>query len=168
MSKKDIEIEYINISDLKPYENNAKKHPAEQVEQIKKSITEYGMNDPIAIWKDNIIVEGHGRYMACLELGIEEVPVIRLENMTEEQRRAYALVHNSVALETGFDHAKLEKELEEIGVDLSAYGLNVDLDNVNFVGIDDLFGGEGEQPTEQKDDEGKYCKCPYCGERVKI
>ena len=164
-----MKIEYIPISSITPYEKNAKRHPVEQVDQIKKSISEYGMNDPIAVWKENnIIVEGHGRYLACLELGIEEVPVIRLDNLTDEQRRAYALVHNKVALETGFDYAKLEKELKEIGEDLSAYGLSVDLDNVNFIGIDELFEGEDEGSGEQKDPEPKYCNCPHCGEKVRI
>ena len=61
-----MKIEYVGIDTIKPYENNAKLHPAEQIEQIKKSIQDYGMNDPIAVWHDEI-VEGHGRLMACKE-----------------------------------------------------------------------------------------------------
>lgn len=65
-----MKIENISIEKLTPYKNNAKKHPKKQVEEIMNSIREFGMNDPIGIWgKDNIIVEGHGRYLACKKLG---------------------------------------------------------------------------------------------------
>lgn len=63
-----LKIEYVDIDTIKPYKNNAKKHPQEQIEQIKKSIQEFGNNDPIAVW-NNEIVEGHGRYLALQELG---------------------------------------------------------------------------------------------------
>ena len=62
-------IEYVNVSELKPYLNNAKIHTEEQIEQIMESIKEFGMNDPIAVWKDNEIIEGHGRLEACKKLG---------------------------------------------------------------------------------------------------
>ena len=88
-----LKIEYVSIDDIKPYKNNAKLHPKEQIEQIKKSIEQFGMNDPIGIWKDEI-VEGHGRLLALKELGYEEVPIIRLDHLTDEQRKAYILAHN--------------------------------------------------------------------------
>lgn len=120
-----LKIEYINTDDLKPYANNAKIHSAEQIEQIKKSIQEFGMNDPIAIWKDNEVIEGHGRLIACMELGIETVPVIKLDNLTDEQRRAYMLVHNQLTMNTGFDQELLNIELERLAdMDLSEFGLD--------------------------------------------
>ena len=73
-----LKIEKIKLSEIKPYENNTKEHPPEQIEQIKSSILAFGFNDPIAIDKDNVIVEGHGRYIAVKELGYEEVEVICL------------------------------------------------------------------------------------------
>lgn len=73
-----MKIEKINISEITEYENNAKLHPREQIEQIKKSIQEFGNNDPIAIDENNVIIEGHGRYKALQELGFDEVEVIRL------------------------------------------------------------------------------------------
>lgn len=110
-----LEIEYVNPKDLKPYENNAKQHPQSQIEQIKESIKQFGMNDPIAVsGEDNVIVEGHGRLMACLELGIESVPIIRLDDLSEEQRRAYGLVHNKLTMNSGFDLEKLNLELRSI------------------------------------------------------
>lgn len=71
-----LKIEYVPIGDLKPYENNAKIHTDEQIEQIKKSIQEFGFNDPIAVWKDGEIIEGHGRLFAAKQLGLKEVPII--------------------------------------------------------------------------------------------
>lgn len=56
----ELKIEYVPITGIKPYKNNAKLHPKEQIEQIVRSITDYGMNDPIAVWKENEIIEGHG------------------------------------------------------------------------------------------------------------
>ena len=108
-----LKIEYVDISSIKPYQKNAKKHPVEQVEQIKKSIEEFGMNDPIAIWK-NEIVEGHGRLLACLDLGLKKVPIIRLDNLTDEQRKAYTLVHNKLTMNSNFDTKLLTDELESI------------------------------------------------------
>lgn len=99
----ELKIEYLSPGELIPYENNAKRHPAEQIEQIKESIKEFGFNDPIAIDKGNVIVEGHGRLIAAQEMGLEKVPVIRLDELTEEQRKAYTLVHNKLTMNSGFD-----------------------------------------------------------------
>lgn len=136
-----LKVEYLPINELKPYENNAKIHTPEQIEQIKKSIQKFGMNDPIGIWgKDNLIVEGHGRLMACKELGYKEVPVIRLDDLTDEQRKAYTLVHNQTTMNTGFDIDILNEELESIDIDMSDFGFDVNLDDI-------------EEPTEGKENE---------------
>lgn len=119
-----LEIEYIPISEIKLYPNNAKIHTAEQIEQIKKSIQEFGFNDPIGIWHGEC-VEGHGRIIAATELGIETVPVIRLDELTDEQRRAYMLVHNKLTMNTDFDIDLLNIELEEIvEFDMMEYGFD--------------------------------------------
>ncbi len=128
-----LKIEYIPISEIKTYRNNAKVHTAEQIEQIKKSIMEFGMNDPIAVWKDNEIIEGHGRYFACLELGLEEVPIIRLDSLTDEQRKAYGLVHNQLTMNTDFSIDLLNLELDDIvNFDMSFYGfdLNTEIEEI--------------------------------------
>ena len=89
-----MKIEKISIDKIKPYENNAKLHPPEQIQQIKESIQKFGNNDPIAIDENNMIIEGHGRYFALKERGLKEVEVIRLSHLSEEQKKAYILVHN--------------------------------------------------------------------------
>lgn len=125
-----LKIEYLNKQELKPYLNNAKLHPAEQVEQIKKSIEQFGFNDPIAIWHDNEIIEGHGRLLAVMEMDdIEQVPVIRLDNLTDEERRAYALVHNKLTMNTGFDLGLIEEELAKVSdIDMDYYGFKAAAD----------------------------------------
>ena len=127
-----LKVDYIPIEQLKAYEKNAKIHTPEQIEQIKNSIREFGMNDPIGIWgKDNLIVEGHGRLQACKELGMKEVPVIRLDDLTDEQRRAYTLVHNQTTMNTGFDIDILNEELESIDLDMTSYGFDdIQIDDI--------------------------------------
>lgn len=159
-----LKIEYVSINELKSYENNAKLHPAEQIEQIKKSIEQFGMNDPIAIWKDNVIIEGHGRLIACLELGMEEVPVIRLDSLTDEQRRAYGLIHNKLTMNSGFDFDVLCEELESISYDMQEFGFfeNVESD------IDELFNSndDSEVLSESNDKTTNVItiNCPFCNE----
>ena len=134
-----LQVEYVDISTIKPYKGNAKEHPKEQIEQIKKSMQEFGNIDPIGIWH-NEIVEGHGRYLALKELGETQVPVIRLDDLTDEQRRAYTLVHNQLTMNSGFDLDTLKVELDNIGeIDMSEFGFNLD--------------GIGEEPQEVQEDD---------------
>ena len=128
MSK--LKVEYIPKEDLKTYVNNAKIHTAEQVEQIKKSIEDFGFNDPIAVWKDNEIIEGHGRLLAVMEMDeIKEVPIIRLDNLTEQQRKAYILVHNKLTMNTDFNNDLLSLELDDIlDFDMSEFGFDMDVE----------------------------------------
>ena len=121
-----LQVEYVDISTIKPYKGNAKEHPKEQIEQIKKSITELGNLDPIGIWH-NEIVEGHGRYEALKQLGYTDIPVIRLDSLSDEQRRAYTLIHNQLTMNSGFDLDTLKVELDNIGeIDMSEFGFNLD------------------------------------------
>lgn len=139
-----MEIIKINIDEIKPYENNAKLHPYEQIEQIKKSILEFGNNDPIAIDKDNTIIEGHGRYLALKELGYDEVEVIKLSHLSEEQKKAYILVHNKLTMNTGFDMDILNEELSNIiNIDMSDFDFDFEIDTNYDVyeDIDDLGRG---------------------------
>lgn len=136
-----LKIEYVDIESLTPYEGNAKEHPPEQVEQIIRSIEEFGMNDPIAVYgKDNLIVEGHGRWLACSIMDMKEVPVIRLDHLTEEQRRAYTLIHNKLTMNSDFNLDKLEVELGQIEeIDMSDFGFEIDDPEERVPGEDDNF-----------------------------
>lgn len=147
-----MQIELINIDDIIPYENNAKLHPKEQIEQIKKSILEFGNNDPIAIDKNNVIVEGHGRLLALKELGYKEVEVIKLGHLTDEQRKAYTLIHNKLTMNTDFDIEVLESELAAINIiDMSDFDFDLNIEMEESIIEDDYDVEEKlEQIVESK------------------
>lgn len=151
MQETKLKVEYIKVDDLKPYEKNSKIHDKANIEAIKKSIEKYGFNDAIGIWgKNNLIVEGHGRWLACKELGIEEVPCIRLDHLTEEERREYTLLHNKTTMMTDFDLDLLSEELADL--DLSDFELDwgiEELEPEKEVEEDD-FDIEGAIPEEPK------------------
>lgn len=129
MEERELKIEYVDIDSITPSGRNAKQHPAKQIEQIKKSITDYGMNDPIGVWRGEI-VEGHGRVIACKELGIDKVPIIRLDDLTDEQRREYMLVHNKTTMNSDFDVDILNMELEDLpDFDAEFYDFELSLDD---------------------------------------
>ena len=122
-----LKVERVPIDSIHVYPNNAKLHPESQIEQIKKSIQMYGNNDPIAVWgKDNVIVEGHGRFIALTELGYDEVEVIHLDHLTDEQRRQYMLVHNQTTMNSGWDEDLLQIELADLDFDMSDFGFDLD------------------------------------------
>ena len=134
----EMQIERIRTDALRAYAGNAKEHPERQVEQIAQSIEEFGFNDPIAIWgPDNTVVEGHGRLAAAKRLGMEEVPVIRLDHLTDEQRRAYTLAHNQLTLNSGYDMDALRAELDAID--------GIDMEQFDFSFADDESDEESEQ-----------------------
>ncbi len=126
----ELKIEYLPLEALTPYERNARKHEAADVQTIKNSIINFGMCDPIGIWGDkNIIVEGHGRLMALKELGHAQAPCIRLDHLTDEQRRAYALAHNKTAEMSEWDFDLVESELSDIEIDMEQFGFELDSDH---------------------------------------
>lgn len=122
---KKLVIEYLPMTAITPYDGNAKEHPEEQVGEIVQSIKQFGFDDPIAVWGEkNVIVEGHGRLLALKKMsekertkaGVEKgmVPVIRLDHLTEEERRKYILVHNKTNMDSGFSLDILNAELAKI------------------------------------------------------
>lgn len=124
-----MEIIKINIEGILPYENNVKLHPKKQIEQIKKSILEFGNNDPIAVDENNVIIEGHGRYEALKELGYTEVECIKLTGLTEEQKNAYRLIHNKLTMNSDFDIEGLFEELEKIqDIDMADFDFEIDFE----------------------------------------
>ena len=106
---KKLKVEYVPLGTITPYKGNAKLHPRSQIEQIKESIRLMGFKDPIGVWRGEI-VEGHGRYMAAQELGLDEVPIIRLDDLTDEQRRAYTLIHNKLTMNSDFESKKVKSD----------------------------------------------------------
>ena len=129
----ELEVVKVPTIELVEYRNNAKLHPIEQIDQIAQSIWEFGFNNPILAWHNDDgepeIVAGHGRLMAARKLGLRELPVVFLDHMTEEQRRAYILVDNQLTMNSGFDEDTLESELARIfEIDMEQYDFTVDID----------------------------------------
>ncbi len=151
-----LKVEYIPIADIKPYRNNAKLHPPEQVQEIVESIKAVGFRDPIGIWHGEI-VEGHGRYLAAKKLKMNIVPVIRLDDMTDDERRAYMLIHNKTTMDSGWDKNLLSLELGRINLDLGAFGFEAaEPQALDLEGIDSSSNSGGEN-------ESQMCHCPKCG-----
>lgn len=139
----DLKSSLMRVSELTPYIGNAKKHPDWQVEQIANSIQAFGFNDPIAVTRDiaghNVIVEGHGRLLAAKLLGMDEVPVIRLDHLDDEARRAYTITHNKLTMNTDFDSAILMSELDAIeGFDMTEFGFEDALDDFEDAPIETI------------------------------
>lgn len=158
-----MEIVKVGVGEIKPYELNAKEHPREQIEQIKKSILDYGNNDPIAVDENGVIIEGHGRYIALCELGYDTVEIVRLAHLTEEQKKAYRLVHNKLTMNSDFDFSLLEKELAE----LTAYDVDMSLFGFDEMNVGFEVGTEEEQ-GDLTQIEVKTKVCPNCGEVIEL
>lgn len=155
----ELKIVYLPVDSLTPYEGNARKHRPEDIESIKISIQNDGFNDPIGIWgKDNVIVEGHGRQLAAKELGMETVPCIRLDHLTDEQRKEYAIRHNRTAELSVWDFGKLEEELAALDIaEIDMSDLKFDMGkDIDWATVDDLSASTYDEP------EHEMLECPAC------
>lgn len=142
-----MEIIYKKVQELIPYVNNSRTHSEEQVNQICASINEFGFTNPLLIDEKDSIIAGHGRLMASKKLGMEEVPCIVLEGLTEAQKKAYIIADNKMALNAGWDEELLKIELEnlkELDFDLELTGFNVDE-------LDDILNFNESEDAEEDD-----------------
>lgn len=118
------------VSDLIPYVNNSRTHSDEQVNQVASSIKEFGFTSPVLIDESGGIIAGHGRVMAAKKLGMDELPCITLEGLTEAQRKAYIIADNQLPLNAGWDLDTLRLEVEtlqELDFDLDLLGFDDDV-----------------------------------------
>ena len=121
-----MQVEQLKVGDLIPYVNNSRTHSDEQVMQVASSIKEFGFTNPILIDGEGGIIAGHGRLMAAKKLGLNKVPCIRLDYLTETQRKAYVIADNKLALNGGWDNDLLKIELTELD------SLDFDLNLIGF------------------------------------
>lgn len=148
-----MEIKEELIINLKPYPKNAKKHPKEQIDLIKKSIQEFGFKVPLVIDQAKNIICGHGRYQAAKQLSIESIPCIIAEDLTEEQIRSFRIIDNKVTEMGEWDIDILRGEFNE---------LKINNQDFVFEGFDiesDLYQSD----KEYKKPKTKYKECPQCG-----
>jgi DNA modification methylase len=137
-----MKITSLNISSLIPYEFNNRNHNQEQVDRIANSIESFGFNQPIVIDESNIILVGHGRLLAAQKLGLKEVPILQLKDLTETQKKAYRILDNKLQNDSTWSFDNLELELgflEDNGFDLTAWGLD---------DLRDMFPEEEPEVTE--------------------
>ena len=141
------------IEDFKEYPHNAKLH---DIDKMRSSMREFGFLDPVGVYgNDNLILEGHGRLEAAKLEGMTELPYFRITHLTEEQARAYRLVHNQVNLVQGFDVDALKWEIEDLEFDIAEWGF------ANFADEEiDMSGFEEDGDSSTNKD---LIKCPECG-----
>lgn len=130
--QENLEIRYLNPTELKLNPKNSRTHSKKQLLKIAQSIEKLGFNNPVLIDAENIIVAGHGRVLAARELGLTEIPTICLSHMSQEQIRAYIIADNKLAEEAGWDNEILKIELDflmnlepEIGFDATVTGFDI-------------------------------------------
>jgi ParB-like chromosome segregation protein Spo0J len=136
-------IERLPLDRVLPYERNARTHSETQVAQIAGSIAEFGFVNPVLIDQHGILIAGHGRMMAARKLGLTEVPVVRLEHLTDAQRRALTLADNRIAEAAGWDEKLLAEELAR----LSDEDFKLDLLGFDDAELKDLLGDDAETVT---------------------
>ncbi|CUS01452.1 nuclease [Salmonella enterica subsp. enterica serovar Java] len=123
---KQLKVVSLPLSALIGYEKNARTHSDEQVEQIVRSIQEYGWTNPILIDEHNVVIAGHGRIAAATALELVDVPCIVLSGLTPNQKKAYRLADNRIPLNAGWDETLLSEELAELSAD------GFEMDNIGF------------------------------------
>lgn len=141
------DFQLVNVSKLIPYVNNARTHSKEQITKLRSSLREFGFINPIIIDKDFNVIAGHGRLMAAKEEGIDEVPCVFVDYLTEAQKKAYILADNRMALDAGWDESLLAVEIEE----LKNLGFDTELTGFDEKEIADLFSDGTD--SDAKDDD---------------
>lgn len=152
----------VNINDIIPYDKNPRFND-EAVEYVANSIKEFGFKVPVVLDKNNVIITGHTRVKACEKLGIEQVPCIYADDLTEEQVKAFRLADNKVSELSTWDWDKLNLELDDIVLDMKQFNFIVQEIDLDFNDEDFI------QDTEiTKNRDKKVIKCPCCGEEIEI
>ena len=147
MGKTTTEMQLIPLGKLVPYVNNARTHSPEQLTKLRSSLREFGFINPVIIDRDFNVIAGHGRIAAAKEEGMEEVPCVFADFLTEAQKKAYILADNRMALDAGWDEELLRIEIES----LQGADFDVSLTGFGEDEIADLFAGDGEKDVKDDD-----------------
>ena len=147
MSKTTTQMQMVKVSELIPYVNNARTHSQEQVNKLRSSLREFGFVNPVIIDQDKNVIAGHGRLMAAKEEGIEEVPCVLVDYLSEAQKKAYILADNRYAQDAGWDEELLRLEIES----LEGMDFDVSLTGFDDQEIADLFADDESTGAEDDD-----------------
>jgi DNA modification methylase len=148
MTSLTLQVESWPLERLIPYARNARTHSGRQVAEIAASISAFGFNNPVLVDPDGGIIAGHGRVLAARKLGLSEVPVIVLSHLSENQKRAFMLADNRLALNAGWDEQMLRLELQT----LAEAGFNLDLTGFDQQELDQLLASLGRQALVDPDE----------------
>ncbi|WP_201454985.1 site-specific DNA-methyltransferase [Ahrensia marina] len=154
MTNDSLEIEYLPILKLTPYDQNARTHSRRQIKQIAKSIETFGFTNPVLISDDGEIIAGHGRVRAAELLGMHEVPTLKLSHLSEAERRAYVLADNKLALNAGWDQELLAIELQgliDLDFDVELTGFELAEIDIALAFNDQSGGDDADKMPEQVD-----------------
>ena len=156
MSKDNFPVRMVEINKIIPYDSNVKIHDDEQIEKLANNIKKFGFDQPIVVDKDNVIIKGHGRRLACLKLGLDRVPVIVRDDLTKEEADAARLSDNRVT-SSEYDIEGLQAELERLSNDFDFKSLGFDERELNFsidnIDIEGEFVDNIEQAMNEYDEE---------------
>jgi ParB-like chromosome segregation protein Spo0J len=154
------QIEYVPIESLTPHPANARVHSKKQIDQIAQSIRQFGFTAPIIADENNVILAGHGRWLAALELGFDFVPVVVLSGLTAAERRAYLLADNKLVENAGWELNLLAVELKELAPLLADVGLDINLTGFEPAEIDNLLADLVDPEKDPIDEVPKIEKRP--------
>ena len=149
----ELKIEYIAVEELKPYENNPRVNE-DAVKFVENSIKQFGFNSPIIIDKNKVIICGHTRYMASQGVGLDKVPCIFVDDLTDEQIKAFRLIDNKCLESSRWDIQKLKEEIQKI--------LSIDMSDFSVPSFD-VFDGGYDDFFEEAEQRAKTVVCPFCG-----
>lgn len=158
-----LRVKYVATGDLIPYVNNARTHDDIQIAQIAASIKEFGFNVPVAVDAENTVLCGHARLRAAQKLGLEKIPTVCLSHLNENQRKAYILADNRIALNSGWDTDLLKTEINGLfkeDYDLHLLGFE---DREIAALLKEMNEVDVEGPDEEEDEiKIQYLTCPHC------
>lgn len=152
-----IKVELVPIQSVIPYETNPKKHTQTQIDRIANSISEFGMNQPIVIDENNVLLVGHGRLEAIKKLGKTAIPAIKISHLTKSQKKAWRILDNKLAQESDWDFESLQSEIKMLAEEHY---------NIEEWGLDEFVEPEFETSSEEEQsslDERALIQCPECG-----
>ena len=161
---KEWQVEWLEINSLNPYENNARKNDA-TIPYLKNSIQRFGFRVPLVIGKGNVVVCGHTRLKAALELGMEKLPCVRADDLTDAELKAFRLADNKVQELSGWDFEKLDAEMEQLKIDFDGDMVDFGFGDTDNLDPDDFFDDAADKEKKKKT---ISVTCPDCGKTFEV
>ena len=157
----------LKIHEIRAYRNNPR-HNDQAVDSVAASIAEFGFKVPIVIDKNNVIVTGHTRYKAAIQLGLEKVPCLVADDLTDDQVKAFRLADNKVGEIATWDWEALDIELGDISLDMEDFGFELKLEDAADEEPIEYENASEELNVDEFSDDKYNCECPKCGFRFEF